>query len=146
MKIKNFISWKLFTKKSALFYLVILIVAVGCGTRNTGKTYHEFKADSLRINNNIVLTQDKRFNDVFSIEPKDNTKPIIINGVAYYNSVLKYDKSIVNKVEYKDLSKLSYDSSETIKKEKTTHREDNSNLWVGIVFVILMFLWAYLKL
>lgn len=149
MKLKNTISWKKFGTKSATFFLVALLVffATSCGgKRSTAKSRIDIKADSIKINNNIVLTQNSALYDVISFVPIDNAKPIILNGVAYYNASIKFDKSKFENLELKDLSSLSYSSTDRLEKNKETEKTDNTLLYIGLAFVVCLFvfLWFYL--
>lgn len=145
---KNTISWKKFGTKLAIFFSAILLTsfATSCGgTRSTAKSRIDVKADSIKINNNIVLRQNSALYDVILLEPIDISKPIILNGVAYYNTSIKFDKSKFENLEYKDLSELSYSSTGKIEKSKETEKTDNTIMYIGIAFVICLFifLWFY---
>lgn len=149
MKLKNTISWKIFGTKSANFFLATLLVffATSCGgKRSTVKSRIDIKSDSIKINNNIVLTQNSALYDVISFVPIDNTKPIILNGVAYYNTSIKFDKSKFGNLELKNLSSLSYSSTDSLEKSKETEKTDNTLLYIGLAFVVglFVFLWFYL--
>ena len=138
-------SWRNFGTKLACFCLVTIILA-GCGTRNTGKSRIEIKHDTLKVNNNYELKQNSSFNDIFSVKPIDNTKPIIINGISYYNASILFDKSIKNGLEIKGSENLSYSSVSKVSESKNTESKNNNFMWIGIVFVVslFIFLWFYL--
>ena len=137
--------WKNYGIKSVFFCLVTIILA-GCGTRNTGKSRIEIKHDTLKVNNNYELKQNSSFNDIFSVKPIDNTKPIIINGISYYNASILFDKSIKNGIEIKGSENLSYSSGSKVSESKNTEKKDNTILWIGVssVVVLFIFLWFYL--
>ena len=138
--------WKNFGTKLACFCLVTITLAAGCGTRKTAKEYHTFKSDTLNINNNYELAQNSTFNDIFELKPIDNTKPIIINGISYYNASILFDKSIKNGIEIKGSENLSYSSGSKVSESKNTEKKDNTILWIGVssVVVLFIFLWFYL--
>ena len=138
--------WKKYGIKLACFCLVTITLAAGCGTRKTAKEYHTFKSDTLNINNNYELKQNKAFNDIFSLIPIDNTKPIVINGISYYNASIMFDKSIKNGIEIKGSENLSYSSGSKVSESKNTEKKDNTILWIGVssVVVLFIFLWFYL--
>ena len=138
-------SWRNFGTKLACFCLVTIILA-GCGTRKTAKEYHTFKSDTLKINNIYELAQNSTFNDIFELNPIDNTKPIIINGISYYNASILFDKSIKKGIEIKGSENLSYSSGFGVIKSKNTEKKDNTILWIGVssVVVLFIFLWFYL--
>jgi len=137
--------WKNYGTKLACFYLVIIILA-GCGTRKTAKEYHTFKSDTLNTNNNYELKQNKAFNDILSVKPIDSTKPIIINGISYYNASILFDKSKFDNLEIKANNNLSQSSSSEDLNKKNTVSKNENLLWLGIVFVaaLFIFLWFYL--
>ena len=137
--------WKNYGIKSVFFCLVTIILA-GCGTRNTGKSRIEIKHDTLKVNNSYELAQNSTFNDIFSVKPIDNTKPIIINGISYYNASILFDKSIKNGIEIKGSENLSYSGGSGVVKTKNTEKKDNTILWIGVssVVVLFIFLWFYL--
>ena len=145
---KNTISCKKFGTKLAIFFSAILLIsfATSCGgTRTTAKSRIDIKADSIKINNNIVSTQNSALYDVILFEPIDNSKPIVLNGVTYYNTSIKFDKSKLEKTEYKDLSSLSYSSTDKIEKSKETEKSDNTILYIGLAFVVGTLFVLYLK-
>ena len=138
-------SWRNFGIKLACFCLVAITMD-GCGTRITGKSRIEIKHDTLKINNYYELAQNSTFNDILELKPIDNTKPIIINGKSYYNASILFDKSIKNGIEMKGSENLSYSGSSEVSNKKNTESKNYNFLWIGIVFVIALFifLWFYL--
>lgn len=139
-------SWRNYGTKLACFCLATIILAAGCGTRNTCKSRVEIKSDTLKVNNSYELAQNSTFYDIFELKPIDNTKPIIINGISYYNASILFDKSIKNGIEIKGSENLSYSSSSKVSESKTTESKNNNFMWIGIVFVVslFIFLWFYL--
>ena len=129
-----------------LIKILLLLFFVSCGTRKTAKEYHTFKSDTLKVNNNYELTQNSMFNDILELKPIDNTKPIIINGKSYYNASILFDKSINNGIEIKGSENLSYSGSSEMSKSKNTESKNQNFLWIGIVFIIALFVMVYLIL
>ena len=129
-----------------LIKILLLLLFISCGTRKTSKEYHTFKSDTLKVNNNYELTQNSTFNDILELKPIDNTKPIIINGISYYNASILFDKSIKNVIEIKGSENLSYSGSSEVSESKNTEKKDNTILWIGVssVVVLFVFLWFYL--
>ena len=138
--------WKRSGIKLVCFCLVIITLVVGCGTRNTGKSIIKIKHDTLNVNNNIELKQNSVFNDILEAKPIDNTKPIIINGISYYNASLLFDKSIKKGIEIKGNTNLSQSSIDKIEIEKKTESKNHNFIWIGISFILILFifLWFYL--
>ena len=146
--------WKILSQKSASFYLA-LMVAVGvsssCGKRTTSYSRTEIKTDTLQYNRQIELRQNSTLFDVFSLYPIDNTKPIIYNGISYYNSSIRFDKSKFENLEIVANENLSQGSVSSESKEKETEKTDYSNVYIGLFFVfvggvLLFFRYIYLHL
>ena len=126
-------------------YLLILLLIVSCGTRKTYNKSTLFKSDSISVNNTRILTQNSKLNNIYTIEPFDNSKPIIIDGKKYFNVTIKYDKSKFNNFEIKENAKIIKIKKENKTENKITEKKDNSNLWIGIIFVIVIGLVIYFK-
>lgn len=146
--------WKILSQKSASFYLVIL-AAVGvfssCGKRTTSYSRAEIKTDTLHYNTQLELRQNSTLFDVFSLYPIDNTKPIIYNGISYYNASIRFDKSKFDNIEIVANENLSQGSVSSNIKEKETEKTDYSNVYIGLFFVfiggvLLFFRYVYLHL
>jgi tRNA A37 threonylcarbamoyladenosine synthetase subunit TsaC/SUA5/YrdC len=86
-----------------------------------------------------------RFNDILSVKARDSSKPLIVNGISYENALITYDKSIVKENKEVIASKVIKVTKDVAKKEKITQKKDNSNLWIGIAFVVCLFLFLYFK-
>jgi hypothetical protein len=117
-----------------------------CGKRIASTEKHYIKNDSLTISNHYELTQNATFSDIGSIKPFDALKPMIIDGKWYFNTVIEFDKSIKKGIEVKAGENLSYTSSESSETSKQTEKTDNSNLWIGLTFVIGTLFVIYLTL
>ena len=143
-------SWENYLKNSTmllvLFYLVLTVVA-GCGVRKTVKERIVIKHDTIHINNNYELKQNKAFNDILELKPIDSSKPIIYNGVSYYNASLRFDKSKIENLEIKGSESLSQGITDKTEIKKNTEKKDNTILYIGIAFIVILFifLWFYLS-
>lgn len=124
----------------------ILCCVFGCGKRTTTHEKHYIKSDSLNIQNRTELKQNYTFNDIGSIRPFDPLKPIILDGKYYYNVIIDFDKSVYSGLEIKANNNLSYNGSEFEKESKETVKTDDSNLYIGLSFVIGILFVLYLSL
>lgn len=127
-------------------YIFLILVFASCGTRKTSQTKTEFKSDTLSINNNRILKQNSVLNDIHELRPFDNSKPMIIDGKEYFNVSIIYDKSKFENFEIKDESRIFDIKTENIHKSKVTEKSDPTFMYIGIAFVICLFifLWFYL--
>ena len=127
-------------------YLLIIFLIVSCGTRKTSQQKTTFKSDSLSIENTRVLKQNIELRDIYSIKPFDALKPMVIDGKEYFNASVVFDNSEIKdfQIEQKNLSVDV--SKKKVEKVKETEKSDTSNLWIGIAFVVglFVFLWFYL--
>ena len=132
---------------SATIAVVILLLLSSCGTRKASNKQTTFKSDSLIIENKHVLSQEIILNDIFILKPFDTLKPMVINGKSYFNVVITNDKSKISKIEDKTENKVSGVKKESETKNKKTEKTDNTLLYIGLFFVLCLFifLWFYLK-
>jgi len=126
-------------------YLLILLLLISCGTRKASLTKYDIKVDSISIDNKRILKHEIIFNDIYTITPFDSNKPVIINGKEYYNASIKYDKSKFDNFQIEDNTKIIEIKKDIVIKEKQTEKKDNSNLWIGIVFVVCLFTFLWFK-
>ena len=127
-------------------YLLILLLLISCGTRKTSQQKTTFKSDSLSIENTRVLKQNIELRDIYSIKPFDVLKPMVIDGKEYFNASIVFDNSEIKEFQIEQ-KKLSVDvSKKSVEKVKEIEKSDTSNLWIGIAFVVglFVFLWFYL--
>ena len=140
--------WEVFGTKSVNFYLAAILIGVviSCGTRKTKTSHHVFKSDSIIVDNSVILGQNIRFNNIVSLKPINPLKPIIFDGKEYFNASVVFDNSEIKdfQIEQKNLSVDV--SKKKVEKVKETEKSDTSNLWIGIAFVVglFVFLWFYL--
>lgn len=127
-------------------YLLILFLLVSCGTRKTSQQSTTFKSDSLTIENKRVLKQETELKDIYSIKPFDVLKPMVIDGKEYFNASIVFDKSIINKSNYGESSTIKKGSIEKIEKAKETTKTDYTILYLGMFFILCLFLFLWFKL
>lgn len=132
---------------SATIAILIMILLSSCGTRKVSNKQNTFKSDSLIIENKHVLSQEIILNDIFTLKPFDSLKPIVINGKSYFNVIITNDKSKITKTEDKTENKVSNIEKESEIKIKESKKTDNTVLYIGLFFVLCLFifLWFYLK-
>ena len=127
-------------------YLLIIFLIVSCGTRKTSQQKTAFKSDSLSIENTRVLKQNIELRDIYSIKPFDVLKPMIIDGKEYFNASIVFDNSEIKEFQIEQ-KKLSVDvSKKSVEKVKEIEKSDTSNLWIGIAFVVGLFVFLWFKL
>jgi len=131
--------------KRLLGTLFMLIIITSCGTRKTYNQSTSFKSDSLSVENSRILSQNIVLNDIYTITPFDASKPIIIDGKTYSNVRINHDKSKKYSNKKKEIKKLNRVKKETETKNKVTEKKDNSNLWIGIVFVAGLLIIFYVR-
>ena len=118
-------------------HLFIVLIFVSCGTRKT-EVVHK---DSIVIENNYSKGSKIVLGNIFTYTPLDSLKPMVIEGKTYENAIVSNDKS-KTVVKWKD---RVVTKKEIIYKTKSIDKKDNSNLWIGIVFVLVIGLVIYFK-
>ena len=118
-------------------YLFIILLFVSCGTRKT-EVIHK---DSMVIENSYSQGSKIVLGNTFTYIPLDSLKPMVIEGKTYENAIVSNDKS-KTVVKWKD---RVVTKKEIIYKTKSIDKKDNSNLWIGIVFVLVIGLVIYFK-
>lgn len=139
MKLKKLTSWKKFGTKSVNFFLAALLIGViaSCGIRKVELE----KLEGIEINNTysngskIILGTNVKF------VPFDNSKPYIVDGKEYSNVIVTNENT---KIVERWKTKTIY-QTKTIYKTKVTEKSDNTILWIGIAFVICLFIVIYLR-
>ena len=118
-------------------YLFIVLIFVSCGTRKT-ESVHK---DSIVIENSYSQGSKIVLGNIFTYTPLDSLKPMIIEGKTYENTIVSNDKS-KTVVKWKDriITKRGI-----IYKTKIIEKKDNANIWIGIVFVLVIGLVIYFK-
>jgi hypothetical protein len=126
-------------------YLLTLLLIVSCGTRKTYNKSTSFKSDSLSVENSRILSQNIILNDIGELMPFDSNKPMIIDGNYYYKKIIKHYKSKFEDFKIDESNVIVSDKSESETENKVTEKKDNSNLWIGIVFVVCLFIFLWFK-
>ena len=124
----------------------ILFLVLSCGSRKTEKSLEKLESKSFANSNFLEFQYNISLMNKGEFKPYDNSKPMIIGGIAYYNTSLTFDKSILQKNSKKQGNNLSYDSDNLFKKVKQTEKKDNSNLWIGLFAVLGLLFVLYLTL
>lgn len=126
--------------------VIFVLFFASCGKRTTTTNKTDVKTDSIIISKNYFLEQNIKLNDIGSIHPFDALKPIVIDGKYYYNAIINFDKSIAYNGVEKNISNLSYTGLSEKEKSKATEKSDPAIMYIGIAFVICLFifLWVYL--
>ena len=118
-------------------YLFIVLIFVSCGTRKT-ESVHK---DSIVIENSYSQGSKIVLGNTFTYSPLNSLKPMIIEGKTYENTIVSNDKS-KTVVKWKD---RIITKKEIIYKTKIIDKKDNANIWIGIVFVLVIGLVIYFK-
>ena len=118
-------------------YLFIVLIFVSCGTRKT-ESVHK---DSIVIENSYSQGAKIVLGNIFTYSPLNSLKPMVIEGKTYENTIVSNDKS-KTVVKWKD---RIITKREIIYKTKIIEKKDNANIWIGIVFVLVMGLVIYFK-
>ena len=131
---------------SATIAVIIFLLLSSCGTRKVSNKQTTFKSDSIIIENKHVLSQEIILNDIFTLKPFDTLKPIIINGKSYFNVIITNDKSKITKTEDKTENKVFNIKKEIEVKIKESEKTDNTFLYIGLFFVLIIGVLAWFKL
>ena len=118
-------------------YLIILLLFISCGTRKVENTYK----DSIVVQNSYSQGSKIVLSNTFTYTPLDSLKPMVIEGKTYENAIVSNDKS-KTVVKWKD---RIITKKEIVYKTKTIEKKDNSNIWIGVVFVLVIGLVIYFK-
>jgi hypothetical protein len=127
-------------------YLLIfmLIASVGCGSRKVQKEriiseVTEFKQfaslDTTEIKTNTVWNADS-----YSIEPIDNSIPMVVDGKSYSNVRIKKEKvsSVTNVVEKKRMSeKASIEVKEKVSSELKVSDKKGLDIFTKISIIVI---------
>jgi len=118
-------------------YLLILLLLVGCGSRKVESE----KLANIEVNNTYSNGSKIILGTNLTFTPFDNSKPYAVDGKQYENVVIS---NSTNKTVEKWKTKTIY-RTKTIYKTKITEKKDNSNLWIGIVFVLGLLIIVYVR-
>jgi len=140
-------------------FLLVAITLVSCSTRKVAKT--EIK-ETTKIsvvdtskevttkNENVKIVENSE-KEVYTITPIDTTKKMVVNGVTYFNAILKHEKNKVNK-EYKKDIKVSNIKQKAVILAKETNNQvfqkqtqrSSFNFW-RLLLIIIPLAWIYRK-
>ena len=118
-------------------YIFTILIFVSCGTRKT-EVVHK---DSIVIENSYSQGSKIVLGNTFTYTPLNSLKPMVIEGKTYENTIVSNDKS-KTVVKWKD---RIITKREIIYKTKIIEKKDNANIWIGIVFVLVIGLVIYFK-
>jgi len=151
--IRNAIAEKIKREHSELIQKVkkvicpfLLLIISSCGHRTTELRKVSIRSDSLYIENERKLSSNLLFNDIGLIIPFDSSKPMKINGNWYYNASISYDRSRFENFEIIDKVKKVEIKKEEQVKEKITDKTDNTILYLGLFFIVSLFVFLWFKL
>jgi len=124
---------------SIIISLTIIGLLSSCGTRKTDTQ----QLENIVIENKYDTGSKIVLGNTFTYKPFDALKPMVIEGKKYENAIVSNDKSTIiekwkNKTEY---------ITRTITVHRTTEKTDHTILYIGLAFVIclFLFLWFYLS-
>lgn len=120
-----------------LSLIIICFFLTSCGTRKVENQELEIKSSKMKDSSSIELIQELSLNDILIAEPKDKSKPMIINGKSYYNASVKIDKTKKIKTEKKEIKKSEKEKKSDRVKVKKTEREDYT-FFVVIILILIM--------
>ena len=122
-----------------LALLILLLFAVcGCGSRKVDTV----QRDSIHVENNYSQGSKIVLGNNFTYRPFDNLKPMIIEGKKYENAIVSNDKTkIVQKWKNRNITKTV-----TLEKTKQTEKTDYTILFLGMFFILALFLFLHIKL
>lgn len=125
----------------ALILAITLLVFLfyGCGgTRNVTTEKHS----NIEIQNSYLEGSKIVLGNSFTYTPFDSAKPMIIDSIVYKNVIIK-------SAHFKEVTKWkdrNITKTITVEKTKQTEKKDNTILWIGLSFVVCLFvfLWFWL--
>jgi hypothetical protein len=137
-------NWHLFT--SIAIAIIVILLLSSCGTRKVNNHNLDIKVDSISVDNKRILEQNSTFNEILSIDPIDNSKPVIINGKSYLNAKISYTKNKAITLKIIDSSKTIKLKKEKKESVKQTEKTDNTFLYIGLFLVLVLGILAWFKL
>ena len=118
-------------------YILILLLFISCGTRKVEST----QKDSIVIQNSYSHGSKIVLGNTFTYTPLDTLKPMVIEGKTYENAIVSNDKS-KTVVKWKD---RIITKKEIVYKTKTIEKKDNSNIWIGVVAILVIGILIWFK-
>jgi len=115
------------------FFILLLFVCCSCGSRKV----ETIKRDSISINNSYQEGSKIVLGNTFTYRPFDSLKPMVIDGKSYKNVIITNDKSkVVEKWKNRYITKTI-----VTEKQKKTEKTDYTFLLIGVIGLILIFLY-----
>ena len=123
----------------------MLVASVGCGSRKVekegivseSKEFKQFASlDATEIKTNIVWNADS-----YSIEPIDNSIPMLVDGKSYSNVRIKKEKAsaVTNVVENKRVSeKASIEVKEKVSSELKVSDKKEISIFTKISIIVVV--------
>lgn len=145
-----------------LFYILVSIVFISCGSRKVNKTHLEEKKDSISVvsvkteiktNENTEINNNSKIDkteDEIIIEPIDNTKEIVVNGKTYKNVKIRHKKTKDNSlhINQKKVSKNALKqqikhnkqvvSTSKVLKEKKIDKKQSLVIYFYLLLLIIL--------
>jgi len=119
--------------KNAVILILLLVISCSCGSRKV----ETIKRDSISINNSYQEGTKIVLGNTFTYRPFDSLKPMVIDGKEYKNTIITNDKS-VTKTKWKN----RYITKTIVtEKAKKTEKTDYTVLIIGLVVLVLVFLY-----
>lgn len=137
---------ELIQKVKKFIYPFLFLIISSCGHRTTELSKISTRSDSLNVETSRVLVSNIKINDILSISPFDGSKPVVIDGITYYNASIVFDKSRFEGFNLKEFEKYGQIKKEEQVKEKITDKTDNTILYLGLFFISALFVFLWFKL
>jgi len=123
--------------KNLVILLLLLLVCCSCGVRKV----EAIKRDSISINNSYQEGAKIVLGNTLVYRPFDSLKPMVIEGKTYNNVIITNDKSnIIEKWKNRYITKTI-----VTEKQKKIEKKDYTILIIGIVVLVLIFLYFKIK-
>ena len=119
-------------------YILILFFILGCGSRKIETE----KVGSIEVNNSYSNGSKIVLGSNITFTPFDNSKAFKVEGKEYSNVIVS---SIESKIIEKWKTKTIYQTKK-IYQTKTVERKDNTILFLGLFFILALFLFLWFKL
>jgi len=122
---------------SIILAIIIILLLSSCGTRKIDTQQHE----NIVIENSYSNGSKIVLGNNFTYKPFDNLKPMILDGKKFENAIVSNDKStIIEKWKTRNINKTI-----VIEKVKKTEKTDHTILYIGLAFVICLFVFLWFK-
>jgi preprotein translocase subunit SecF len=145
-----------------LFYILVSLLFISCGSRKVNKTTIEEKKDSVSVvevkteiktNENTEINNNSKIDkteDEIIIEPIDNTQEIVVNGKTYKNVKIRHKKTKDNSlhINQKKVSKNALKqqikhskqvvSTSKVLKEKKIDKKESLVIYFYLLLLIIL--------